>query len=141
MEDNQTIKDAFLDLIMQGESISAICRRPEMPGRNTIHRWLRRDKKFLREYRNATWVRGRELLEESLAIADRDKATVKDVAADRLRISTRLKLAAVLNPGLSPRKKASAPKKQENVRIHIIDHGSEENCESSEQFKKGANTR
>ena len=127
IDDMQIVKDAVLDLIMKGESISSICRRPEMPGRSTLHRWLRRDKKFLTEYRNATLVRGRELLEESLAIADRDKATAKDVAADRLRIATRLKLAAVMSPRLFTTRPApkSTPKKTD-VTIHLIDHGSEE---------------
>jgi hypothetical protein len=122
IDNYELIKNAFLDLITLGESISTICQRPDMPGRSTLYRWLRRDKKFLSEYRNATIVRSRELLAEALDIADRAKANAWEVAADRLRIATRMKLAASLAPrrGPAPRKKL-----QEKVTIHVIDHGSD----------------
>jgi hypothetical protein len=84
--------------VMAGESISHICQRKGMPDRRTVHRWLAKDTEFKKAYNEAALVRAHELLTESLEIADREKSTAKDVAADRLRINTRMKLAAVYNP-------------------------------------------
>jgi hypothetical protein len=101
---NTTIKsprllNEILKRIMAGDTLKNICSKPGMPNRSTIHRWLMNDKKFSKAYRKATAVRAHEFIVEALEIADRPKKSNKDVAADRLRISTRLKLAAVLNPG------------------------------------------
>lgn len=71
-----------------------------MPNRRTVHRWLQDDDEFSKAYFKAVKMRSHELIGEALEIADKEKGSLKDVAADRLRIGTRLRLAAVLNPNL-----------------------------------------
>jgi hypothetical protein len=97
------LMDDIIQQIMAGENIKSICQMPGMPDRRTVHRWLADDKEFNIAYVKAAYVRAQELINESLEIADREKPSHKDVAADRLRITTRLKVAAVLNPAFSGR--------------------------------------
>jgi hypothetical protein len=130
---NKTVKSTrllneIIRRIMAGDTIKNICDKPGMPNRSTIHRWLMNDKEFSEAYRKAAAVRAHEFIVEALEIADRDKKTSKDVAADRLRISTRLKLAAVLNPNhFSARPEAKRKKAEDtdkDIHIEIIQYGS-----------------
>jgi transposase-like protein len=90
------VKKEVVRLLMAGESISKICEREDMPTRNTVYRWMTKDTGFREIFRDARHTQASELIIQSLAIADREKATSNDLSADRLRINTRLKLAAML---------------------------------------------
>lgn len=92
----RAVKKEIIQRLMTGLHISEVCQQEGMPSRATIYRWLTMDVHFSTAYRDAASMRSRQLMMETLRIADRKKKTSKDVAADKLRISTRLKLAAML---------------------------------------------
>lgn len=54
----------ILRLMMQGESLSAICRQPGMPTRETVCAWLREDAEFSDGYARAVLVRADVKFEE-----------------------------------------------------------------------------
>jgi hypothetical protein len=127
-------------LIISGETISSICEKPGMPDRRTVHRWLSSDEKFHNAYKGAALVRSHELIAETLEIADRTKMTHVEVAADRLRISARIKMAGVLNSrlltgGIKQNRLAEKADKVGKVEVQIIN--SEEELQKLEAIEKG----
>ena len=57
-------RQAFLDAVARGESIRAVCSRPEMPGITTVMRWQDEDEKFREQYARAVDMRARVKFEE-----------------------------------------------------------------------------
>jgi hypothetical protein len=94
----------ILDMAMAGETLTAISLKKGMPNRRTIQRWLRDDPLFYRAYKRALSLAAQHALQDILYLADRPKETVKDVAADRLRVNARIRLASLLNPALKAKR-------------------------------------
>jgi hypothetical protein len=69
------------------------------------------DPKFSKAYDQATALRAKETFKDVYKIADREKKTHVDVAADRLRCMVRLKAATIANPALKRRRSAEPKKK------------------------------
>lgn len=104
------IEEAILDGLRQGIPLGRLCKtRKDLPDRHTVSHWRDIDESF---HAKVTLARARgcdALAEDSLEIADnteRDVLTDAEgnesanhgaIARDRLRIDTRLKLAAVWN--------------------------------------------
>lgn len=100
------------DRIIDGESLRAMCAEEGMPNISTIFLWLSdRDKGgFLDMYSQAKKLQADTFMEDALQIADhteRDSIIGKNgdiiingewVARSRLRIETRMKIAAKLAP-------------------------------------------
>src|SRR5690349_21320714 len=90
------VKKEIVRLMVAGESIIQICEREDMPARATVYRWQMNDTEFRMAYADALSASANELIKQSLEIADKEKRTPVELATDRLRIATRLKLAAML---------------------------------------------
>jgi hypothetical protein len=100
----------ILDLVLAGYNIDGICSRKGIPDRATIYRWLLDDPKFSKAYKEAVSLRAHNTFLDVFEIADRPKATIRDVQADRLRCSVRLRAAAIANPSLKRARRRSRKK-------------------------------
>jgi hypothetical protein len=101
----------ILDLVIAGYNMDGICSRKGIPDRATVYRWLLDDAVFNKAYKEAVSLRAHNTFLDVFEIADRPKATIKDVAADRLRCNVRLRAAAIANPSLKRRRKTQARRK------------------------------
>ncbi len=77
-------KTKVLDLIADGLSVRAICRQDDMPGRQTLYRWIADDKDFGNRYARAR--RAEYMFDEIIEIADNSNG---EVNRDRLRVDAR----------------------------------------------------
>lgn len=109
----QTLADAILDRIADGESLRKICCDPEMPGQTTVYRWLREQDEFRKHYAHARELQADTLFDETLDIADdatndwmerhaEDNVGWKEngeaIRRSQLRIDTRKWIAGQLRP-------------------------------------------
>lgn len=105
----------ILGRLAAGESLTGICRDPDMPGMTTVLRWLAGDEAFRREYQIAREAQADAIFEELLSIADdvsqdwveSTSKTAKEgsykldhehVTRSRLRIDTRKWVLARMSP-------------------------------------------
>lgn len=98
------------ELMEGGESLNRICRRPDMPGRSTVHLWLQRNKDFRAMYETAREVMLDLMADELLEIADDSAGDVKFdsdgnprpnnefINRSRLRVDTRKWILSKLLP-------------------------------------------
>lgn len=104
------IEEEILLRISDGEPLLAICgpeRRAGMPNRNTIHKHLRDNAAFRKSYLTARDAQAASIAEDAMMIADglRPEGNMPPcVARDRLRVSTRQWLVAVMAPKVYARK-------------------------------------
>ena len=66
----QEMGDQIIDLIAEGESVRAICRRDGMPAMSTVFRWLAEIEAFSEQYARACEVRAALIFDEVLDISD-----------------------------------------------------------------------
>lgn len=85
-------------LLADGESLRSICKRPGMPNKATVFRWLRIHKEFCDQYAKATDSRADAVFEEMLDIADDAAEESAAVAKARLQIDTRKWVLSRMNP-------------------------------------------
>ncbi|EBJ4216936.1 ubiquitin carboxyl-hydrolase [Salmonella enterica] len=85
-------------LLADGESLRSICKRPGMPNKATVFRWLRIHKEFCDQYAKATDSRADAVFEEMLYIADDAAEESAAVAKARLQIDTRKWVLSRMNP-------------------------------------------
>lgn len=67
---DQDIADLIVELIAEGESVRAICRRKDMPAMSTVFKWLAENPAFALAYSAAMDVRAAGIFDEILEIAD-----------------------------------------------------------------------
>ena len=75
------IGERICDLVIEGNPLSRICQRPDMPNRVTVSWWLRENKEFYAQYRQARILMADTLFDEILDIAD--GFHVSNVAIDK----------------------------------------------------------
>lgn len=87
--------------LADGESLNRICASEQLPARSTVHGWLMdgNHTEFLDKYRRAREVQADGFVDDCHDLADDVKGSDRDdVAVAKLRIDTRLKLAALMAP-------------------------------------------
>ncbi|MCO7048553.1 ubiquitin carboxyl-hydrolase [Proteus terrae] len=84
--------------LAEGESLRSVCRRPGMPSKATVFRWLSENAEFRDQYAKATEQRADALFEEMLEIADDVLPDSAEVAKAKLRIDTRKWSLARMSP-------------------------------------------
>ena len=111
----QSLQDRICAKLACGKSVRTICKSADMPGMETIFRWLRENPDFREQYARAKAEAADALVEEMLDIADdgtndwmeihdKDGACVgykingEHVQRSRLRLDTRKWIAAKLKP-------------------------------------------
>ena len=80
------------------DSLRAICKRPGMPSRATVYRWLEESPEFQSLYAKATTQRADGYIDEIVEIADTAPSTKSGIAKAKLRIYAREKYAAKIAP-------------------------------------------
>ena len=104
----EAIIEEICEGLRAGLTLQQICRRRHMPHRSTVYEWRQTDKSLAERVSRARAEGCDALAEQSLAISDdtsRDSLVVDGkpvgnhaaISRDKLRIDTRLKLAAVWN--------------------------------------------
>lgn len=107
--DPATIHQEIFRLIMEGDSVRAICARDGMPCKSTVMNWLAADPEFRAGYAAAKALYAETLAEEVIEISDDGKADWVEgedgkaldhehVQRARLRVDSRKWLAARLSP-------------------------------------------
>lgn len=67
---SREIADTIVDLVAEGMSVRAICRRDDMPAMSTVFKWLSENEAFAVAYAAAMDVRAASIFDEILEIAD-----------------------------------------------------------------------
>lgn len=100
------------ELLVEGHSLRAICRRDDMPSIASVFKWLRDIPGFSEQYARAKEEQADTLADEIIDIADETDTVVKDmdggttavvfdstaVARNRLRVDARKWVASKLKP-------------------------------------------
>lgn len=71
--------------LADGQSLREVCRADDMPGRDTVRRWVRDNPEFRQRYTEAMQARPDAFLEQIIDIASDE---TKDVQHRRLQIAT-----------------------------------------------------
>lgn len=106
--------DYLCERLSGGETLAAICVDPDMPGQALVRRWLANDPGFKRRYFDSMRVHALTAGQEILSIADgpmrithetvdENGESIKhyateDPARSKLRVDTRFKMLAKLEP-------------------------------------------
>jgi hypothetical protein len=110
MEYNPDIGAEICVRLSKGQSLTAICDLQHMPSVPTVYGWIRKEASFASDYVRAREEQAHTLFDECLDIADdasndtladdEGGVTVNTIAVTRakLRIDTRLRMAAKLSP-------------------------------------------
>ncbi|MWR70575.1 ubiquitin carboxyl-hydrolase, partial [Escherichia coli] len=83
------VADDICSLLSSGESLLKVCKRPGMPDKSTVFRWLAKHEDFRDKYAKATEARADSIFEEIFEIADNAIPDAAEVAKARLRVDTR----------------------------------------------------
>lgn len=104
------VAEDICNLLMLGESLRSICKRPGMPAIRTVMNWLQRHEDFMQQYAHAREIQAELLAEEIIEIADdssgdvivdedgREQTNHERVARSRLRVDARKWYASKLAP-------------------------------------------
>lgn len=92
--------------LADGETLTAICRTPGLPARQTVHQWRMRNDAFAAEYARARGIGMESMSDDLLTIADDDtndrnedgSPNHANVQRARLQVDTRKFLMAKLAP-------------------------------------------
>lgn len=126
------VGEDICNLLMLGESLRSICKRPGMPAIRTVMYWLQRHEDFMQQYARAREVQAELLAEEIIEIADdsagdvivdedgREQTNHERVARSRLRVDARKWYASKLAP------KRYGDRVQHDQKITITDLTDEE---------------
>lgn len=87
------VKETILEHTENGVSLSRICEMEGMPSRRTVYNWIEQDEDFGSQFRARRILGIHYLAEECIGISDEPARDAMDVARNRLRIDTRLRLA------------------------------------------------
>ena len=86
---NETLAAAICERLVEGESLRAVCRDPDMPAISSVMLWLTKHASFTEQYAKATEERAHGMFEDMLDIADDAEEEASSVAKARLRVDTR----------------------------------------------------
>ncbi|MCX2589848.1 DNA packaging protein [Proteus penneri] len=104
------VAEDICNLLMLGESLRSICKRPGMPAIRTVMYWLQRNDDFMQQYARAREIQAELLAEEIIEIADdssgdvivdddgKEQTNHERVARSRLRVDARKWYASKLAP-------------------------------------------
>lgn len=92
------VADDICALLASGESLVKVCKRPGMPDKSTVFRWIAAHDDFRDKYAKATEARADAIFEEMFDIADDVLPDSAEVAKARLRVDTRKWALARMNP-------------------------------------------
>ncbi|HCB0889412.1 TPA: ubiquitin carboxyl-hydrolase [Klebsiella pneumoniae] len=92
------VADDICALLASGESLVKVCKRPGMPDKSTVFRWIAAHDDFRDKYAKATEARADAIFEEMFDIADDVIPDSAEVAKARLRVDTRKWALARMNP-------------------------------------------
>lgn len=104
------VAEDICNLLMLGESLRSICKRPGMPAIRTVMYWLQRHEDFMQQYACAREIQAELLAEEIIEIADdssgdvivdddgKEQTNHERVARSRLRVDARKWYASKLAP-------------------------------------------
>lgn len=101
---------AVCERLARGESWTRICGDDDLPTYATICEWRAKHPEFDQEVEEAREMAADHFAERALQVAD--ASTKESAAADRLKVTTLLKRAALATPGRG-RKPEAKPKKAE----------------------------
>jgi hypothetical protein len=82
----------------QGETLTNICRDPDMPAWTTVHHWKRADESFRQALARAREQQAEVWADEIVSISDDDLPTHEAIGRARLRMQSRQWLAGKFNP-------------------------------------------
>lgn len=88
----------FCALIADGASVCTACKKPGMPSKATVFKWLGEHTEFVKMYEVATDERADTHVEEIVDIADNCKTDKASIQKARLRIYARESAAARMKP-------------------------------------------
>lgn len=91
---NQDIATRICELLVEGHSLRAICRRKEMPGLSTVFQWFPKHPDFAEQYARAKEEQADTFADEMLDIAD----TEEDVQRAKLKVDVRKWIASKMKP-------------------------------------------
>ncbi|EKN6106416.1 DNA packaging protein [Yersinia enterocolitica] len=126
------VGEDICNLLMLGESLRSICKRPGMPAIRTVMYWLQRYDDFMQQYARAREIQAELLAEEIITIADdssgdvivdedgKEQTNHERVARSRLRVDARKWYASKLAP------KRYGERVQHDQKITITDLTDEE---------------
>lgn len=86
---NEELAAKICERLIEGESLRAVCRDPEMPSLSSVMLWLTKHSAFSEQYAKATEERAAGMFEDMLDIADEAEEEAACVAKARLRVDTR----------------------------------------------------
>jgi len=92
------VADDICALLASGENLVKVCKRPGMPDKSTVFRWIAAHEEFRDKYAKATEARADAIFEDMFGIADDATEESAAVAKARLRIDTRKWALARMNP-------------------------------------------
>jgi hypothetical protein len=84
--------------ISEGETLTNICRDPDMPAWTTIHDWKRSDDSFRQALAHAREQQAEVWADEMVSISDDELPTHEAIGRARLRMQARQWLAGKYNP-------------------------------------------
>ncbi|MEQ4988038.1 DNA packaging protein [Proteus sp. fly-1089] len=104
------VAEDICKLLMEGESLRQICKRPSLPAISTVMEWLQKHEEFREQYARAREIQAELLAEEIIEIADdssgdvivdddgKEQTNHERVARSRLRVDARKWYASKLAP-------------------------------------------
>jgi hypothetical protein len=84
--------------ISEGETLTNICRDPDMPAWTTVHDWKKADESFRQAFMRAREQQAEVWAEEIMFISDDELPTHEAIGRARLRMHSRQWLAGKYNP-------------------------------------------
>ncbi|OAM34235.1 hypothetical protein A7Q01_05850 [Eikenella sp. NML96-A-049] len=94
----KTIETRICEMLAQGHSLAAICRRKNLPAPSTIYKWLAESPEFSERYARAREQQADFYADEIIEIADNCPPIHEEIAKAKVRIDTRKWKAARLAP-------------------------------------------
>jgi len=110
--DKETIKETIVNQVRNGKSLNELCTTNKLPDRDTLHRWLNKDKEFYDNYIRAKEEHFIKEGYELMAIADNAGETREEISKAALRVDTRKWLLSKLLP------KTFGSQNQTNIQIN-----------------------
>lgn len=88
----------FCAALADGNTIRKVCKKPGMPSKATVFRWLLEYPEFVKMYEIATDERADTMIDEIVEIADNCKTDADSIRKARLRIDARVEQAQKMKP-------------------------------------------
>lgn len=88
----------FCAAIADGGTLRSVCKKPSMPSKATVFRWLGDHPDFVTMYEKATDERTDTMIDEIVDIADNCKADKDSIRKAKLRIDARVEQAQRMKP-------------------------------------------